>query len=263
MITVSSLREFKAKQEKITMLTCYDATFAFLLDHCGVEILLVGDSLGMVIQGHTSTLPVQLQDICYHTACVARATKEALILADLPFGSYESNKEQAIAAATQLMKAGANMVKLEGGSYQADTVAFLYERGIPTAGHLGLTPQSFNTLGGYKVQGKTDQDSERLLQDAKVLDQAGVNLIILECITQQLAAKITQTVSQAATIGIGAGKYCDGQVLVLHDILGLQQRNLSFVKNFMQGKTEIKEAIYAYIKEVKKGIFPDEHHSFS
>lgn len=155
------------------------------------------------------------------------------------------------------------MVKLEGGSYQADTVAFLYERGIPTAGHLGLTPQSFNTLGGYKVQGKTDQDSERLLQDAKVLDQAGVNLIILECIPQQLAAKITQTVSQAATIGIGAGKYCDGQVLVLHDILGLQQRNLSFVKNFMQGKTEIKEAIYAYIKEVKKGIFPDEHHSFS
>lgn len=263
MITVKRLKEFKAKQEKITMLTCYDATFASLLDHCGIEILLVGDSLGMVIQGHTSTLPVQLQDICYHTACVARATKKALILADLPFGSYESNKEQAFSAATQLMKAGANMVKLEGGSYQAETMAFLHERGIPTAGHLGLTPQSFNILGGYKVQGKTEQDSERLLQDAKVLEQAHADLIILECIPQQLAAKITQTVSQTATIGIGAGKYCDGQVLVLHDMLGLQQKNLSFVKNFMQGKTEIKEAIYAYIKEVKKGNFPDEHHSFN
>lgn len=262
MITTTTLHKMKAAGEKIVMLTSYDATFAAVSDECGVDILLVGDSLGMAIQGHTSTLPVTLDEMCYHTACVARGAKNAMIVADFPFGSYQQSREQAFAAAHRLMAAGAHMVKLEGGEFMADTTHFLQQRGIPVCAHIGLTPQSVNAFGGYKVQGKTDAAAEQLRQDAQAHNAAGAAIVLMECVPAVLAAEVTRSIS-CPTIGIGAGVDCDGQVLVLHDMLDIfPGRKARFVKNFMQGQPSIQAAIGAYVAEVKAKTFPAAEHEF-
>jgi 3-methyl-2-oxobutanoate hydroxymethyltransferase len=216
-ITLTELAALRARGEKLVMLTCYDASFAALCDEAGVELLLVGDSLGMVVQGHETTLPVTMDDMAYHTACVARGSKRGLVIADLPFGSYQASKEQALANAARLLAAGAQMVKLEGGRPMLETVRFLVERGIPVCGHVGLTPQAVHQLGGFRVQGKTADAARVLLDDAKALQDAGAAMIVLEAIPSSLAAQATAALA-IPTIGIGAGAECSGQVLVLHDI---------------------------------------------
>jgi 3-methyl-2-oxobutanoate hydroxymethyltransferase len=260
-VTVPSLREMRERGEKIAMLTCYDASFAALMDRCGVEILLVGDSLGMVCQGHASTLPVTLTDIAYHTACVARGINTTFLIADMPFGSY-ATPQAAYANAVTLMQAGAHMVKLEGGAWLVDTVRFLAERAIPVCAHLGLTPQSVHQFGGYKIQGKTQQAAEQLKNDALVLQAAGASLLVLEAIPSALANETTKATT-IPTIGIGAGPDCSGQVLVLHDMIGVfPGRTPSFVKNFMEGQSDIEGAILAYIAAVKEKSFPAKEHCF-
>ncbi|WP_374580062.1 3-methyl-2-oxobutanoate hydroxymethyltransferase [Pseudoduganella sp.] len=260
-VTIPSINALKAAGEKITMLTCYDASFASLMDGCGVEVLLIGDSLGMVCNGHQSTLPVTVQDIAYHTAAVARGAKNALILADMPFGSY-GTPEQAFHNAVQLVQAGAHMVKIEGGAWVAETVRFLVERSIPVCAHLGLTPQSVHTLGGYKVQGKTVESADLLKQDALKLQAAGASLLVLEAIPTALGKEVTELLSMP-TIGIGAGPDCSGQVLVMHDMLGVfPGRKARFVKNFMEGQTSIQAAVSAYVDAVKNGTFPALEHCF-
>ena len=261
MNTIHTLKNMKAAGEKIAMLTCYEASFARLMSEQGVDVLLVGDSLGMAVQGKSSTLPVSLDDICYHTAAVARGNEQALIMADLPFGSYQQSKEQAFAAAAQLMAAGAHMVKLEGGAWIAETTAFLQQRGIPVCAHIGLTPQSVNTLGGYKVQGR-GAAAAQLMDDAQAHANAGADVVLMECVPAQLAAQVTAALS-CPTIGIGAGVDCDGQVLVMHDMLGIYHgKTAKFVKNFMQGQNSIQAAITSYVAEVKAKTFPAEIHSF-
>lgn len=261
MNTIHTLKNMKAAGEKIAMLTCYEASFARLMSEQGVDILLVGDSLGMTVQGQSSTLPVSLDDICYHTAAVARGNEQALIMADLPFGSYQQSKEQAFAAAAQLMAAGAHMVKLEGGAWIAETTAFLQQRGIPVCAHIGLTPQSVNTLGGYKVQGR-GAAAAQLMDDAQAHANAGADVVLMECVPAQLAAQVTAALS-CPTIGIGAGVDCDGQVLVMHDMLGIYHgKTAKFVKNFMQEQNSIQEAIASYVAEVKAKTFPAEIHCF-
>lgn len=260
-VTIPSINALKAAGEKITMLTCYDASFASLMDGCGVEVLLIGDSLGMVCNGHQSTLPVTVQDIAYHTAAVARGAKNALILADMPFGSY-GTPEQAFHNAVQLVQAGAHMVKIEGGAWVAETVRFLVERSIPVCAHLGLTPQSVHTLGGYKVQGKTIESADLLKQDALKLQAAGAAMLVLEAIPTALGKEVTELLSMP-TIGIGAGPDCSGQVLVMHDMLGVfPGRKARFVKNFMEGQTSIQAAVDAYVRAVKDGSFPAVEHCF-
>ena len=239
------------------MLTCYDATFARVLDDAGVEMLLVGDSLGMVLQGKSSTVPVTLGEMAYHVAAVAAGNKTAWVIGDLPFASYQQSTAQAMASAAELMRAGAQMVKLEGGGWTAETVRFLTERGVPVCGHLGLTPQSVHALGGYRIQGKTDEAASLLRQQAKELSDAGASMIVFELIPSALAAEITRLLP-IPTIGIGAGVDCSGQVLVLHDMLGITRGRLPrFVKNFMQGYASIDEAVAAYVVEVKSEQFPD------
>lgn len=261
MNTIHTLKNMKAAGEKIAMLTCYEASFARLMSEQGVDVLLVGDSLGMAVQGKSSTLPVSLDDICYHTAAVARGNEQALIMADLPFGSYQQSKEQAFAAAAQLMAAGAHMVKLEGGAWIAETTAFLQQRGIPVCAHIGLTPQSVNTLGGYKVQGR-GAAAAQLMDDAQAHANAGADVVLMECVPAQLAAQVTAELS-CPTIGIGAGVDCDGQVLVMHDMLGIYHgKTAKFVKNFMQGQSSIQAAIASYVAAVKAKTFPAEIHSF-
>ncbi len=261
MNTIHTLKNMKAAGEKIAMLTCYEASFARLMSEQGVDVLLVGDSLGMAVQGKSSTLPVSLDDICYHTAAVARGNEQALIMADLPFGSYQQSKEQAFAAAAQLMAAGAHMVKLEGGAWIAETTAFLQQRGIPVCAHIGLTPQSVNTLGGYKVQGR-GAAAAQLMDDAQAHANAGADVVLMECVPAQLAAQVTAALS-CPTIGIGAGVDCDGQVLVMHDMLGIYHgKTAKFVKNFMQEQNSIQEAIASYVAEVKAKTFPAEIHCF-
>ena len=261
MNTIHTLKNMKAVGEKIAMLTCYEASFARLMSEQGVDVLLVGDSLGMAVQGKSSTLPVSLDDICYHTAAVARGNEQALIMADLPFGSYQQSKKQAFAAAAQLMAAGAHMVKLEGGAWIAETTAFLQQRGIPVCAHIGLTPQSVNTLGGYKVQGR-GAAAAQLMDDAQAHANAGADVVLMECVPAQLAAQVTAALS-CPTIGIGAGVDCDGQVLVMHDMLGIYHgKTAKFVKNFMQGQSSIQAAIASYVAEVKAKTFPTEIHSF-
>ena len=260
-VTIPALLALRGAGQKITMLTCYDASFASLMERCGVEVLLIGDSLGMVCQGHDSTLPVTVADIAYHTAAVARGSKVPLILADMPFGSY-ATPETAFANAVPLMQAGAHMVKLEGGAWLADTVRFLTERSVPVCAHLGLTPQSVHQLGGYKVQGKTLESAERLLADALKLQAAGAALLVLEAIPAQLGHDVTQLLA-IPTIGIGAGPDCSGQVLVMHDLLGVfPGRKARFVKNFMDGQTSIDAAVQAYVGAVKDGSFPGQEHCF-
>jgi 3-methyl-2-oxobutanoate hydroxymethyltransferase len=260
--SLTHFRKLRERGEKIAMLTCYDASFAALCDAAGVDILLVGDSLGMVVQGHDSTLPVTMEDMEYHVRTVARGSEKALIVADLPFGSYQVSAEQAYANAARLMVAGAQMVKLEGGQVMADTVRFLVARGVPVCGHVGLTPQSVHQLGGYRVQGKTDDGARELLEDCRALEQAGAAMLVFEAIPALLAGQLTGALG-IATIGIGAGKDCSGQVLVLHDMLDIYPgRKARFVRNFMAGASGVQDAIRRYVEEVKSGAFPAPEHSF-
>lgn len=262
-ITLTTLQAKKLAGEKISMLTCYDATFAHTASQAGVEMLLVGDSLGMVLQGHDSTLPVSNADMAYHVACVKRGNKGALIVADMPFMAY-ATLEQTFTNAAQLMQAGAHMVKLEGAAWLAEPVRLLSERGIPTCVHLGLTPQSVNVLGGYKVQGRQETQARQMRADAITLEQAGAAMLLLECVPSELAAEISQAV-KIPVIGIGAGNATDGQVLVLHDMLGLSLtgRAPKFVKNFMAGQPDIASALRAYVAAVKDLSFPAPEHGFS
>lgn len=260
-VTIPSLNALRAAGEKIAMLTCYDASFASLMERNGVEVLLIGDSLGMVCNGHTSTLPVTVQEVAYHTAAVARGAKSAMIVADMPFGSY-GTPEAAFNNAVQLMQAGAHMVKIEGGAWVADTIRFLVDRAVPVCAHLGLTPQSVHQLGGYKVQGKTTESAEQLKADALKLQAAGAALLVLEAIPTALGKEVTELLAMP-TIGIGAGPDCSGQVLVMHDLLGVfPGRKARFVKNFMEGQTSIDAAITAYVTAVKDGSFPALEHCF-
>jgi len=260
--TLNKLQAMKDKGEKIAVLTCYDASFAALLEAQGVDMLLVGDSLGMVLQGRESTLPVTLDDMVYHTGCVARGAKQAFIMADMPFGTFQVSPQEAFTHAEKLMVAGAQMVKLEGGAPMVETVRFLTERGIPVCGHIGLTPQSVNLLGGYRVQGKESAAAQKILQDAVALEQAGAGMMLFEAIPSLLAAEITAALA-IPTIGIGAGAECSGQVLVLHDMLDIYPgKKARFVKNYMQGAGSIAEAVGRYVREVKDGSFPAAVHSF-
>lgn len=261
-VSLPRLREMRTAGEPIAMLTCYDASFARLLDAAGVDCVLVGDSLGMVVQGLDSTLPVTVAEVAYHTRCVARGLSAAWLIADMPFGSYQAGPEQALASAVELMQAGAKMVKLEGGAWLAPTIAFLVERGIPVCAHLGLTPQSVHALGGYRIQGRTEGEAERLLSDARALDGAGAAMLVLELIPSALASRVTQAVSMP-TIGIGAGAGVSGQVLVLHDMLDVYPgRKPRFVRNFMQGQPTIGSAIAAYVTAVKDRSFPAPEHGY-
>ncbi|MFZ6801187.1 3-methyl-2-oxobutanoate hydroxymethyltransferase [Undibacterium sp. Di24W] len=260
-VTITTLNTLRGQGEKITMLTCYDASFAAMMDRCGVEILLIGDSLGMVCQGHSSTLPVTNTDIAYHTASVVRGNDKAFVVADMPFGTYPT-PETAFANAVQLIQAGAQMVKVEGGAWIAPIIKFLTERSIPVCAHLGLTPQSVHQLGGYKVQGKTTAAADLLKADAQLLQEAGAALLVLEAIPAVLAKEVTDLL-HIPTIGIGAGPDCSGQVLVMHDLLGVfPGRKARFVKNFMDGQTNIDAAIKAYVVAVKDKSFPAPEHCF-
>ncbi|WP_374338764.1 3-methyl-2-oxobutanoate hydroxymethyltransferase [Leeia sp.] len=262
-VTVTTLQSMAQQGQKIAMLTCYDATFAHVEDEAGVDVVLVGDSLGMVIQGHGSTLPVTLEDVEYHTRCVASKLQRAMLVTDLPFGSYQVSPQQAFASAARLMAAGAHMVKLEGGSHMVDTVRFLTERGIPVCAHLGLTPQFVNVFGGYKVQGRNEEAAERVKREALELQAAGAGLLVLEAIPAQLAAEVTAAMQTCPTIGIGAGVDCHGQVLVLQDMLDIfPGKKARFVKNFMQGQPSIQAAVARYVDEVKARQFPAAEHSY-
>lgn len=244
------------------MLTAYDATLAAAADRAGVDVLLIGDSLGMVVQGHASTLSVSLDDVLYHTRCVAAARTRALIIADLPFGTYQAGAEAAYVACAAALKAGAGMVKLEGGAWLAPTVEFLVVRGVPVCGHVGLLPQSVNMLGGYRVQGKTPDAAEALLADGRALAAAGASLLVAECIPRDLGAALTAAVG-IPVIGIGAGPGCAGQVLVIYDALGVTAgRPARFVRNFMLGSDSIDAALAAFVAAVKDGSFPAPEHCF-
>ena len=258
-VTLHTLRDMHASREPITMLTAYDATFARLLDEAGVDCLLVGDSLGMVLQGRPSTIPVTLDEMAYHTACVARGNKSAWLIGDLPFGSYQQGPAQAVASSQALMAAGAQMVKLEGGGWTAETVHFLTQRGVPVCAHLGLTPQSVHALGGYRVQGRSDDSAATLRQHARELADAGAAMLVLELVPSTLAAQVQAECPQLITIGIGAGVSTAGQVLVLHDMLGLTRGKLPrFVRNFMLEGGSVEDAIRRFVAAVKDRSFPDD-----
>ncbi|MFQ6021327.1 MAG: 3-methyl-2-oxobutanoate hydroxymethyltransferase [Acidiferrobacterales bacterium] len=263
-VTLAGLQSMKRGGEKITCLTAYDYSFAHVLDQSGIDMILVGDSLGMVLQGHDTTLPVTLDDMIYHSRCVARGCTRALRIVDMPFMTYEANREQALASAGRVMQEGhAQVVKLEGGGSVVDTVSFLTERGVPVCAHLGLTPQSVHQLSGYRVQGRSADAAERTREDARALQDAGARILVLEAIPAELAKAISAELS-IPTIGIGAGPDCDGQVLVLQDMLGIYPRpGPKFSKNFMHGQESIEAAIKAFIAAVQSGDFPGPEHSFS
>lgn len=262
-ITLPEFARMKREGEKIAMLTGYDASFAALEDRCGVDVILVGDSLGNVIQGKTSTLPVTMEHMVYHTECVAHQALRPMVVGDLPFGAYHESQEQAIRNAGRLLAAGAEMVKLEGGEVMAETVHFLTARGVPVCAHIGLTPQSVHALGGYRVQGRDEAGAARMKNDALALEQAGAALMVLEMVPAVLAGEISKMLTACATIGIGAGKDCDGQVLVLYDMLGLYPgRKGRFVKDFMAEAQSIEGAVSAYVRAVKDGSFPTPGHSY-
>ncbi len=261
-LTHLDLARMHAAGEKIAMLTCYDASFAQLCEASGIDALLIGDSLGMVLQGHDTTLPVSVADIAYHTSAVARGSQKALIIADLPFGSFQECPQQAFRNAATLIAAGAQMIKLEGGENMAETTRFLCSRGIPVCAHVGLTPQSVHQLGGYRVQGKDSTGAAKLIADALAQQHAGATLIVLEAIPPALAAEVTGQLS-IPTIGIGAGKDCSGQVLVLHDMLDISPgKKARFVRNFMAGQSTIAGAISSYATAVKDGSFPAPEHCY-
>lgn len=260
-ITINTLQSLKQDGEKFAVLAAYDATFANFISEAEVEVILVGDSLGMVIQGHDTTLPVTIEQIAYHTAAVKRGARRSLIMADMPFMSY-GNSDSALNNAAILMQAGAQMVKLEGGAWLTETFHKMSERGIPTCAHLGLTPQSVNKFGGYKVQGRDADHAQQILNDALSLEQAGADLLVLECVPTPLATDITRALT-IPVIGIGAGPNTDAQVLVLYDMLGLTpSRAPKFTKNFLLGNEDIPAALRAYVADVKSGKFPAEEHSF-
>jgi 3-methyl-2-oxobutanoate hydroxymethyltransferase len=267
-VNVNSLSGMRGRGEPIAMLTAYDASFAVLADRAGVDVILVGDSLGMVCQGRKSTLPVRLEDICYHTESVVRGLEAqggtAMVIADMPFGSYHASLDQAIRSASALMQSGAQMVKLEGGAWVIDLVDQFVQRGIPVCAHVGLMPQTVHAMGGYRLQGKTPEDAERLREDALALEQAGACLLVLEMVPASLAAKITDALKACHTIGIGAGCDTAGQVLVLHDMLGMKiGRTPRFVKDFLAQTGSIEGAFAAYVAEVKNRSFPvNEMHGF-
>jgi 3-methyl-2-oxobutanoate hydroxymethyltransferase len=260
--TVPMLADAKREGRKLVMLTAYDAGFARVFDENGADLILVGDSLGMVVQGQASTLPVTVADIAYHTQCVARGLRKALLIADLPFQA-DATPERALDASVQLLRAGAAMVKLEGAGHKLETIRYLVEREIPVCAHLGLTPQSVLRLGGYKVQGREDAAAAKLREDARLVEEAGASLLVLECVPSPLAAAITKTAS-IPTIGIGAGPACDGQVLVLHDFLGLHtgHRRPKFVKDFLAEGGSVAGATQAFAQAVRDGSFPDATHSY-
>lgn len=262
-LTIAHFARMRAANEKIAALTCYDASFAAVLERAGVEILLVGDSLGNVVQGHASTLPVTLDQMVYHTQCVARGRTRSFLMADLPFGSYQESPAQAMRSAALLMAAGAQCVKLEGGAPMVETVRFLVERGVPVCGHIGLTPQAVHQLGGYRVQGRDPAQAQALKRDALALEEAGASFLVLELAPAALAAEIAASLERCATIGIGAGPDCAGQVLVLHDMLGIDTgKRPRFVKNFLSGAASIEDAVGAYVAAVKKGVFPAPEHVY-
>ena len=262
-VTLFELGKMRAEARKIVMLTGYDASFAALLGRAGVDVVLIGDSLGNVLQGQKSTLPVTLEHMAYQTECVARGGARALVLTDMPFGTYHESREQAMRNAARLMAAGAQMVKLEGGEFMADTVRFLVERGVPVCAHIGLTPQAVNQLGGYRVQGRSDEGAARLRADALALEQAGAALMVMEMVPAALATEITASLKTMATIGIGAGPGCDGQVLVLHDMLGIfPGKTARFVRNFMAGADSIEDAVARYVAAVREGSFPAPEHCY-
>ncbi len=257
-MTLHRLRAMHAAGEKIAMLTCYDASFAGLLDEAGVDVMLVGDSLGMVVQGGDSTVPVSLEEMAYHTQCVARGNRYAWIVGDLPYGGYHESTGQAFRSAARLMQSGAHMVKLEGGGWTAETVRFLVERGIPVCAHLGLTPQSVHALGGYRVQRRDEQGAETLKYHARELAEAGASMLVVELLPSVLAGELT-AVLPIPVIGIGAGAHCSGQVLVLHDMLGITRGKLPrFVRNFMSEGGCIEAALRRYVQAVRDGSFPVE-----
>ena len=261
-ITISNLLAMHAEREKITMLTAYDSTMSALLNRCGIETILIGDSLGNVIQGHSSTTPVTVEQMVYHTECVARANTHAFLITDLPFASY-GDPVQALDSAAELMRAGADMVKLEGGDWQVDIIQYLVERSVPVCAHLGLLPQSVHLLGGYKVQGKSKDAASHMLEQALACEAAGAQMLVLEAIPSSLGEKITEEL-HIPTIGIGAGPNCSGQVLVLQDMLGISPgKPPKFVKNFMDGHSSVEAAIKAYVREVKSGKFPGLEHGFA
>ena len=261
-ITTATLLKMKQQGEKISTITAYDASFAKLFDQAGIHAILIGDSLGMVLQGQDSTLPVSIDDMVYHSQCVKNGVEDTLIIADMPFMSYATT-EQAFTNAAKLMQAGASMVKMEGGAWLNDTIKALVERGIPVCGHLGLTPQSVNIFGGFKVQGRQNDKAEQMIADAKALEAAGAQLLVLECIPAELGKVITQALT-IPTIGIGAGKDTDGQILVMHDALGIACNYMpKFSRNFLKDTGDIKKAIELYIREVSSGNFPSDEHIFN
>jgi 3-methyl-2-oxobutanoate hydroxymethyltransferase len=261
-ISLPRLQEMRERGEKITMLTAYDATFAAVADAAGVETILVGDSLGMVSQGLSSTVGVSLDDMCYHVASVTRGLRRAQgtawVLGDMPFGSYHEGNDQAMRSAVKLMQAGSHMVKLEGGGWTAEIVHFLVERGIPVCAHLGLTPQTVHALGGYRVQGKTEESATIMKRHAHELQDAGATMLVLEMVPAALSTALTAELPRCHTIGIGAGNGTAGQVLVMHDMLGVNLgKNAKFVRNFMQDAGGVQAAMAAFVKAVKDGSFPD------
>ena len=264
-VTVPDLPRMKALGERITMITAYDATFAHLVDLAGVDVILVGDSVGMVVQGTANTIPVELDEMAYHVRLVSRSRPRALIAGDLPFGSYQVSPQQAVESSIRLMKEGAECVKLEGGVVMADTIQAITRVDIPVIGHIGLTPQSYHRMGGHKVQGKTSGfeagGRERLLEDAHAVEQSGAFAVVVEGVPRDLAKEITAKLS-IPTIGIGAGPDCDGQVLVLHDVLGLSELTLKFTKHYADLRNEAIHATEAFINEVRDGSWPDDEHSF-
>ncbi|MBN1828595.1 MAG: 3-methyl-2-oxobutanoate hydroxymethyltransferase [Deltaproteobacteria bacterium] len=262
-INLSVIRDMKSRNEKIAMITAYDYPTAKIVDEAGVDIILVGDSLGMVVLGYDSTLPVTMEDMIHHTKAAVRGTERAMVIVDMPFMSYQVSCEEALQNAGRLMKeSGAHGVKLEGGREIADTIRKIVAAGIPVMAHLGLTPQSVHQLGGYKVQGKKEPEAKRMMEDAAIVQEAGAFLLILECVPVKLAFEITASLD-IPTVGIGAGVGCDGQVLVLHDMLGFYDRFVpKFVKKYAALSDNVRSAVNQYVKEVKESTFPDDAHSF-
>jgi 3-methyl-2-oxobutanoate hydroxymethyltransferase len=260
-ITINSLHKLKQSDERFVVIALYDAHMAAMAQRCGVEVILVGDSLGMTVLGYDSTIPVTMEHMIYHVEAVARGNKKSLIMGDLPFMTY-ATPEQALHNATRIMQAGAHMVKLEGGAWLADTVRMLAERGIPVCAHLGLTPQSVNKFGGFRVQGRDQESADKILADAKILTEAGADLMVLECVPAELGALITRAVV-IPTIGIGAGRATDAQVLVINDILGLTEQPPKFSKNFLLEANDIPGAMQKYVADVKAGLFPGDENIFN
>ena len=259
--TIRSLKKGKAEHKKFATVTSYDATFARLSDEAGIECILVGDSLGNVIQGKDSTVPVTMDDMLYHTENVARGVTSSLLMSDMPYMSY-STPEQAITNAAELMQSGAQIVKLEGAEWLVDTISFLSERGVPVCGHLGLLPQSVNKTSGYRVQGKQQDSAAEILANARSYEEAGADVLLLECVPAMLAKQITEAV-KVPVIGIGAGVYTDAQVLVIYDLLGLSKKVPSFVKNYMEVSDNVSDALNLFAREVREGIFPNDDYTIA